>query len=116
MSYQEAPIFQKTYELYKSLHLLRNDVPKSERYALWQKIENSSLELLEILLQTGQSNGNSKAVLLARMSNRIDIMRVFIRLAFETRAVNQEKHLALQSRLDEIGRMLGGWIKNTKTD
>ncbi len=45
---------------------------------------------------------------------RIDMLRVFLRLTSDIKAINQKKYLALQAPLDEIGRMLGGWIKSLK--
>ena len=45
---------------------------------------------------------------------KIDVLRVLIRLAKEIKALDNKKYLISQECLDEIGRMLGGWIKSTK--
>ena len=51
--------------------------------------------------------------------NRIDvklkILKVIIRLCFDIRAINQNKYIILQEKILEIGRMLGGWIKDTRS-
>ena len=49
----DIPIFHKVYDLYKLLHSYHNRIPKSERYTLWQKCENTTLALLEALIETG---------------------------------------------------------------
>ncbi|HAH04235.1 TPA: diversity-generating retroelement protein bAvd family protein, partial [Candidatus Komeilibacteria bacterium] len=32
-----------------------------------------------------------------------------------TQAIDSKKYVALESIVDEIGRMLGGWIRSTKS-
>jgi hypothetical protein len=41
-------------------------------------------------------------------------MRRFDKLSSDAKASSQKKYIALQEALDEIGRMLGGWIKSVK--
>ncbi len=110
----DIPIFQKTYDLYKLIHKFRNDVPKVDRYTIWQKTEDTCLQVIETLLQANQNNGSEKVMLLTKSSNKVDLLRVFIRLAHETKTIDEKKYINLQSHLDEIGRMLGGWIKNSR--
>jgi len=111
----DIPIFQKTYDLYKLIHQLRNDVPKADRYTLWQKNEDTCLDIIEKLFQSNQLNGSEKVVWLAKISNKVDLLRMFMRLAHETKTIDEKKYLLIQSHLDETGRMLGGWIKNSRT-
>ena len=42
------------------------------------------------------------------------MLRVFLRLAHDTKTIDQKKHIALQAITDEIGRMLGGWLKSLR--
>lgn len=111
----DLPIFQKTYELYKVLYNLRNTVPKQDRYTLWQKAENITLDVLEGILTTSNLSKSEKLPVLEKISLKLNIVRVFIRLSKEVKAIDNKKYITLQERIDEIGRMLGGWIKSTKT-
>lgn len=110
----DIPIFQKTYDFYKLIHSYGGDMPKMERYTIWQKIMNICVEMIEDLLTVNYLNGTEKLTLLNKISVKVDLLRVFIRLAHETKAINDKRYMALQEVLDEIGRMLGGWIKNAK--
>jgi hypothetical protein len=38
-----------------------------------------------------------------------------IRTAYHAKAFDQKQYIQLESRLDEIGRMVGGWLKNSAT-
>ena len=110
----DIPIIHKSYELYKALHELEKSIPKMERFTLWQRSENSTLDILEGLLKTGYLPQEKRADHLLQVSARVDVLRVFLRLSFDVKAINQKKYIALQAITDEIGRMLGGWIKSLK--
>jgi len=111
----ELPIFTKIYQFYQEIYKLRLTVPKQDRYALWQKVDNLTIEIMEeILLVTGGQK-EDKSSLLLKTSNQLNLLRIFIRLAKDVKAIDTKKYISLQEKLDEIGRMLGGWIKSTKT-
>lgn len=111
----DLPIFKKSYDLYKLLARYRALVPKQDRYTLWQRSENTLLDVLEHILLASQLRKEEKLSALERASVKIGLLRVFLRLAKETRALDNKKYTLLQEPLDEIGRMLGGWIRATKT-
>lgn len=108
----DIPLFHKTYELYKVLHSYHSRIPKSQRYTLWQKCEDNALLLLEIILQTGYSKPEERLNLLYIISSKVDLMKVLIRLAKETRTLDTKQYLAIQTLLQEIGKMVGGWLKS----
>jgi len=51
---------------------------------------------------------------LEQTSLKLNLLRVFLRLCKEVKAIDNKKYVLLQEKIDEIGRMLGGWIKSTK--
>ncbi|MBS0655582.1 MAG: diversity-generating retroelement protein Avd [Verrucomicrobia bacterium] len=108
----DIPIFHKIYELYKLLHSYHNRIPKSERYTLWQKCENTALDMLEALIETSHRKGEERLGSLYIISNKLDLLKVLIRLAKETRTIDNQQYLAIQTLLQEIGKMIGGWIKS----
>ncbi len=108
----DIPIFHKVYDLYKLLHSYHNRIPKSQRYTLWQKCENTTLELLEALIETSHQKGEDRLRSLYNLSNKLDLLKVLIRLAKETRTIDAKQYLAIQENIQETGRMIGGWIKS----
>jgi len=107
----DIPIFHKVYDLYKFVHCLQQLIPKSQRYTLWQKCENNILVLLEDVVSIRNVQANKRYPHLLRMSSGVDFLKVLIRLAEETKSINQKNSLQIQSSLQEIGKMIGGWIK-----
>ena len=108
------PIFRKTYELYKIFYGYRASVPKQDRYTIWQRCETLILEALEGILYASQTSRQEKLPILERTSVKLNFLRVFVRLMKDTKAVDTKKYLIMESAIDEIGRMLGGWIRSTK--
>lgn len=79
------------------------------------KAENISLEILETLYLANSKAGNIRLELLEKADVKLKVLQAVIRLCHDTKALDQNKYLALQSALQEIGKMLGGWIKTTKS-
>ena len=68
-----------------------------------------------MVLLAGYKSKNEKLVYLERASAKLDVLKILLRLSFETKAINQQKYISFESLLIEIGKMLGGWIKQAKT-
>lgn len=110
----DIPIFKKTYELYKALYGFRNVIPKQDRYTLWQRCENLILDILENILCASQLPKSGKIPILEKTSLKLNLLRIFIRLSKEIKILDNKKYVLLQESIDEIGRMLGGWIRSIK--
>ena len=110
----DIPIFKKTFELYKLFYSYRNTLSKQDRYTLWQRCENLILDVLESILWASYLSKTEKLPVLEKTSLKLNFLRVFLRLCKEVKAIDNKKYILLQEIVDEIGRMLGGWIKSTK--
>jgi hypothetical protein len=108
----DIPIFAKLYEFYKKLTLGIATFPKTKRYTLGQKLDNITLEIFELLISV--PNSINKTETLYKISNKIDLLKILLRLTKDTQALTNKSYLELQEMLQEIGKMLGGWIRATK--
>lgn len=89
--------------------VLHRDFPKTERYGIGRRIDNLFLEVLELSFTAAYLPPEQKIVFLGKAISRLDILKFFLQLAWESKLVPDEKYLDLSARLEEIGRMLGGW-------
>lgn len=85
-----------------------------ERYSLWSRVEATALQMLEGFVHVGYLPLEQRAQRLAGLAAEVDMLRMFIRLAVDIKVLQLKKVVPLQERLDEIGRMLGGWIKSVR--
>jgi hypothetical protein len=112
----EIPIFKKITELYKFMYLFRVTIKRADRFSIWQKCENTILEIMDELLMATQLSKNQKLEKLENADRRLNILRMLLRIAKEIRTLNNNHYISLQIIVDEIGRMLGGWIKASRND
>lgn len=114
MSDLDIPIFKKSYDLYRMFYSYRLDVAKQDRYTIWQRCEDGLLAFIEHILFASQTGMKDKLPILERASVQLNVLRVLVRLMKDVKAIDNRKYLAIEQGLDEIGRMLGGWIRSTK--
>ncbi|MFH1947070.1 MAG: four helix bundle protein [Candidatus Magasanikbacteria bacterium] len=109
---KEIPIITKTIQLYKMYYKYLELFPKKDKYAMGAVCERYIIEILEILLRAGYVPKPEKPLLIKTASNKFDMLKIFIRLLRELDIIDQKKYLALQTVIQEIGKMFGGWIKS----
>ena len=110
----DIPIFKKSYDLYKLLHEYRKLIPKHDRFTIFERCETVALNIIQGILRASGLRGRDKTPTLEEVSLNLNLLRVFIRLLKDVKAIDSKKYITLESAVDEIGRMLGGWIKSTK--
>jgi hypothetical protein len=115
MSFQnDAPIIQKVYDFYRELYLAVEKMPKKDKYTLGEKTQKATLELLELLIAASYFSKSGKSSLLNKASIRLDLLKLIVRLSHAVNAIPMKKYLLLEEKLQEIGKMLGGWIRSFK--
>ncbi|MDP1629329.1 MAG: diversity-generating retroelement protein Avd [bacterium] len=109
---KDIPIFHKTYELVLWLYPAVNKFPKSQRFVLGQRIEQKILRFLELVIEANYAR--DKKEYLARAGIELDVLRILIRLTKDLNFLSVRQYEFVSDYLNEIGKMLGGWIKSAK--
>lgn len=112
---ESLPIINNIYEAYKSIIDLNNKLEKRRRYTLGLSLENSILDCMEILVMAKNAPKPLKAGYLIKASSKLEVSTLKLRLLLELALINETKIFQLQAKLDEIGRMLGGWLKSIQS-
>ncbi|OGI33484.1 MAG: hypothetical protein A2420_04185 [Candidatus Moranbacteria bacterium RIFOXYC1_FULL_44_13] len=94
---------------------MHRNFPKTERFGIGQKIEQSFLAVLELTFTAAYLPPEQKIILLRKTISRLDVLKFFTQLAWESKFIQDGKYLELSKRLEEIGRMLGGWRKGLQS-
>jgi len=85
--------------------------PKDEKYSLGEKIEVITLEILELSMQTIHAPKMEKINFLRKIDGKTNLLKILVRLAQEIKVLDDKKYISLQDKLQEIGRMVGGWMR-----
>lgn len=110
----DIPIFKKSYELYQTFHAYRDTIKKLDRHTIWERSEKAILDIIEGILAASEAYKAQKLPILKHVSVKLNLLRVFFRLAKDSKIIDIKKYVALEELVDEIGRMLGGWIHSIK--
>ncbi len=107
-----SPIFAKTYDLLSWLIPLAHRFPKAQRFILAQKIQDAGFALQESLVRAAKTDGTLAALREADVS--LDLLRLRGRLAADLAFVSLRQYEHFCGRVDEIGRLLGGWMRRAR--
>jgi len=110
----DIPIFKLSYDLYKTLHQYRKIIPKHDRFSIFAKCEQSLLDILELIILASSQSKKEKLPTLKQASLKLNVFRIFVRLLKDVKALDSKKYIILENMADQIGRMLGGWIRSSK--
>lgn len=109
------PVIEHAVEVYRSWYIIRDHLPKKARYVLGEKIEGILLELSELLFIASYQNEKDKLPTLEGAIKKIDTLKFFLRIAWEIKALDHKKYLAISEKVQEIGKMVGGWKRGLLT-
>ncbi|MBI2550811.1 four helix bundle protein [Candidatus Uhrbacteria bacterium] len=109
---EDTPVFQKSYDLYRTLYETIKKYPKMDRHALGEKTKNELLDLISAIGKAGREKKDWKARCIEEAINSLELVKILVRLGFDTKCLHQKQYIEAQERMQEIGRMLGGWKRS----
>lgn len=89
-------------------------MPKKDKYTLGEKLGRTTLDLIELLIMASYANKEEKNIFLNKANAKLEILKILVRLAEEVKAISTKKYLLLQEKLQETGKMLGGWMRSLR--
>ncbi len=105
-------VVPKAYDLVLWLIPRVGEFPRSQRFVLGERIESAALELLDTLVEAQYRR--DKVHLLDRANLILVRLRHLLRLANDLHLLGARRHEFVSERLEEIGRMVGGWAKHQR--
>jgi hypothetical protein len=108
----QETIISKAYELLKVSLPIVEKIPRSHKFTLGDRLETHLMDLLELLIEAFYVPRSQKLPILHRGNILLEKIRYLIRLAHDLHFLRNAQYEELSTRLLEIGRMTGGWIKS----
>lgn len=69
------------------------------------------MDVIEYLATAGYLPKEKKAIVVGHASTKLDMVKFFLKIAWQAKAIDNKKYTQLSAPVAEIGRMLGGWRK-----
>jgi hypothetical protein len=113
MTAPDTPLFVRTHDWNLWLLERTQRFPKQLRHSYTNRLESLAFEFEELLLMANAVRGVERRGYLERADARLVCMKALLRYAGDLRllAVNQLRYAGEQ--LDQLGRLLGAWLKGT---
>jgi hypothetical protein len=108
--HEELIVITKTYDLTLWSHHHTGKFPRNHRFVLGERIERNLYELLETLIQAKYTR--QRQPLLEQANLSLEILRFQMRLAKDLQCLRVESYGFASKAIDEIGRLVGGWLKS----
>jgi hypothetical protein len=84
-------------------------LPKEHRYTLGVKVDILITEIIEAITSASFLIRAEKQPYIRMAIRKIDAVKIFLLILWETKSLDNKKYLIISEKINEIGRMLGGW-------
>ena len=109
------PIFTRTFDLLTWLVPVSNHFPRAHRFTVTQRLLNAAFDLREHLEVAQHRRGRARVRALAQADEALGRLRLYLRLTARWGWLSAGQYQHAARMVDEIGRLLGGWIKVAQT-
>lgn len=83
--------------------------PRSQKFLLGDRIQSTAMDVLERLVEATYTKARRPALGQANLG--IEKLRLLFRLSTDMGYLDQRRYEHASRSLDEVGRLIGGWIK-----
>lgn len=109
---QDASIIHRVKEGYLVWLRIVPHIAKSARYTIGARIENTFLDLLEQTYAAYFTDREKKSAKITDCIFTLDILKFLVAVAWEGKILSHAQCDELAMKLDEAGKMFGGWQKS----
>ena len=103
------PLLQKTKSAYLLWYGYYQILPKAHRHSLGQRIDTLLIEIIETIASASFLGRDEKRPYVRLAIRKVDTLKILLMVLGETKSLDTKKYIALSEKVEEIGKMLGGW-------
>ena len=107
---EELRVKQKIEDMMRYAYVSLKQYPKAERYTLAADIRKSMGKLLRLVITANKRY--FKKTTIQDLDIELDILRSYVRISHTLQFLSIKKYEFWSKQLNEIGCMIGGWIKS----
>ncbi len=111
----QSPIFVKTYDMLLWLIPKTLKFPREQRFIMARQVQESAFQFQSYLIESASlpsENRRDKLALLHKADAELTKLRLHLRLCHDLGLLEASSHHHVSLLVDEVGRLLGGWLKS----
>ena len=106
-------ILSRTFDFTKWIVQVTANFPKNQRFVITKRLQDATLDFYESIIQANQGMRSKRFSQLKTADSYLEIARHYIRLSHQMGWLSDGQYLHGSKAVAEIGRLLGGWIKQS---
>lgn len=110
---KKLDVEKKAEEALDFAYPIITNFPNAEKFALSQEIKQAFYALLRYIMLANNVKSKRREYQEEADAN-LKLVIVLFNISKRQKYITQKKNIQLQTRLAEIGRMIGGWMRNTR--
>jgi hypothetical protein len=107
-------IFTRTYDLLTWLLPRSEKFPKSQRFVVTKRLHDAVFDFQEALYDANAHSGRVRLTRLRDADAHLNKLRLYLRLVHQWGWLTAGQYRHVSEMVAEVGRLLGGWIKQTR--
>lgn len=112
---EEFVILARTFDLLIWLLPKAEKFPKIYRSTITQRMMDAALNFQEVLYDAQSQGGTTRQRHLREADAHLNKLRLYLRLVHHWQWLNDGQYAHASRMITEIGKLLGGWLKQTTT-
>jgi hypothetical protein len=108
-------ILTETFDLLNWLLPHCDKFPREQRFVVTQRLQDAALNFQEALYDANACHGAARLDHLQAADAHLNKLRLYLRLAQRWGWLSSGQYAHASHMVAEIGRLLGGWIRQTRT-
>jgi len=107
-----VPVVHKIQSLYKEVYRIGSKIPKRDLLGLHTRVESVIEEMLSLTIAAAFTPriSEKKKFLLESARLKTEITKQLVRTEYELHIISETSYLSFQEYLQEISKMINGWI------
>lgn len=110
----EMVIFPKTLQMLQWLLPHCENFPKTQRFVITKRLQDAALDFQETIFLANAHSGRVRLDHLQTADAHLNKLRLYLRLVHEWDWLDSGQYVHVSEQVAEIGRMLGGWLRQTR--
>ncbi len=106
---KESPLYAKSYDFIQWLIPQTLKFPREQRFVIASRLQDTAFDYMESLYRA--THKSQRHAVLMKADSQLKQIRFYLRLCHDLKLMNTGRFSHASRLVEEMGRLLGGWIK-----
>jgi hypothetical protein len=111
--HSDLPVYKSSYDLLLEIFQFTKEFTKEYKYTVGESLKKETIDLLILIFRV--NTRNDKEVVLQEARERIEVIRLLIRLMKDLKQISLKKYVTVNVKVEEVSKQLTGWQRSVKS-